>query len=305
MISSSRKVSRTESSTYSTRGSAECSKVVSVIFIFSACSTPLSLLDINNLNKVEFEPLFISSACELLDLRIDIIRQTYEYQVNDSTNETKKVPYHKLGFNLGNGLFYDLNDNLSIRIDYLLDIDTKNNFEIEKSYEWPKWNRIVSNNGGIYHAQYPNRNREYDILKIDRFNDSLSISYKERFRYAIIQDDTSLTYLNRKKIIDKIQKKEENFYYQSRRKGADEFRLIENEVILKNKYKLLLNQGRKTIEINRIGKNTDIPGFKIIRDENTIFIYNRKYYGKKIVLEKGGFKLYHNESFGYEYKRRE
>ena len=277
--------------------------IAGLIIVVCACSSPLNLAEINNLTRHEFESLFISSDCELFDLRIDIIRQTYENQVNDSTTETRKVPYHKLGFNLGNGLFYDLNNNLSLRIDYLLNIDPKNNFEIEKKYKRKRWHSLFSYSEGNYCIQYPNQNREYTRLKIDRFDDSLSIAYKNRFRYAIVKDDSTLIYWNRRKIIDKIQKKEENFYYQRFRISADEYRCMDNEIILDTKYKVLMSPDRKLIEIKLIRKNSDIPLQKIIKDENTIFIYNRRHYGKKIVLDQGGFILYNNDNLGYECKR--
>lgn len=267
-----------------------------------ACSTPLNLVDINNLNKLEFGPLFISSECELFDLRIDIIRQTYKHQVNDSTSETRKVPYHKLGFNLGNGLFYDLNDNLSFRIDYLLNIDTNSDFVIEKTYARKNRKRIISYTDGNYRIQGPKQNRNYTKLKIDSFEDSLSIFNGNRFRYAITKNDTSLAYSNKKKILDKIRKKEDNYYCQIRGKRVDEYRYENNEIVLDNKYKVLLNPDRKIVEIKRMRKDTNIPLYKIIRDANTIFIYNRKNYGKKIVLNEGEFTLYHNKQFGYTCK---
>ena len=269
---------------------------------FPATSTTLEISEINGLNNVKFEPLFIQPDLELYDFRIDIIRQTIEKQVNDSTTETKEIPYHKLGFNLGNGLFYDLNDNLSLRIDYLLNLDTKGDFKIEKSFTKKRWNKIYSSHDGVFRIEYTNKKKSYTRFEIKILNDSLSMYYKNKYRYSIKKDDSTLVYMNSKRIIDKVQKKEENYYYQKFKKRVDEYKYIDRDIILDNKYKINLNQSGDILEIRRIGKKNDYPRYKIIRNEEKIFIFNDKYFGKKIVMNKDRFTLYRNDKVIYEFK---
>ena len=147
-----------------------------LILLALGCSTTSNISEIKELSKTRFDSLSIQPDVELYDLRIDIIRQTTQNRVNDSTTLNEVVPYNFLGFNLGNGLFYDLNDNLSLRIDYLLNVDTKNDFEIEKIYSKSKWNRIYKNQQGKFSIGHPDKKKMYDILQINNFKDSLSIS---------------------------------------------------------------------------------------------------------------------------------
>lgn len=276
---------------------------LSMTFSFFSCTTTLEITEINELNKVMFDSLIIQPDMELYDFRIDIIRQKYDEQVNDSTTETKEVPYHYLGFNLGNGLFYDLNDNLSLRVDYLLNINTHGDFKIEKLYSKSKLNRIFSSHEGEFTVDYSNRKKTYYKFKIDRQNDSISFFYKNKYRYSILENDSTMIYMNSKRIFDKVQKKEENYFYQKLKRQIDEYKIINGDIILDNNYKITLNQGGDILEIIRIGKKKDYPQYKIIRNEERIYIYNDKYYGKKIVQNGDKFTLYHNDKLMYEFKK--
>lgn len=274
-----------------------------LILINFGCKTTLKISEIKDLSKIEFDSLFIQPDIELYDFRIDIIRQTTEEQVNDSTTDTEDVPYHLLGFNLGNGLFYDLNDNLSLRIDYLLNIDTKNDFEIEKVYSKSKWNRKFKSHEGNFTIESKRKKKIYDKLQVKYFNDSLSISFRNKHRYSIVTVDSLTKYMSTKRVIDKIQKKDKNFYYQTHKRSVDEYKFVDKAVILDNKYKVTLNQTGNIIEIIRIGKKKDYPRYKIIRDDENLYIFNDKFYGKKIVMGDGRFTLFYNDKFGYEIKK--
>ena len=198
-----------------------------LILINFGCKTTLKISEIKDLSKIEFESLFIQPDIEPYDFRIDIVRQTTDEQVNDSTTETEDVPYHLLGFNLGNGLFYDLNDNLSLRIDYLLNIDTKNDFEIEKVYSKSKWNRKFKNNEGNFTIESKRKKKIYDKLQVKYFNDSLSISFRNKHRYSIVTVDSLTKYMSTKRVIDKIQKKYKNFYYQIHKRSVDVYKFVD------------------------------------------------------------------------------
>ena len=97
-------------------------------------------------------------------------------------------------------------------------------------------------------------------------------------------------------------KKEENYFYQKFKKKIDEYKIINGEIILDNNYKITLNQGGDILEIMRVGKKKDYPRYKIIRNEDKIYIYNDKYYGKKIVQNGDKLTLYHNDKLMYEFK---
>lgn len=280
-----------------------CCIIFSVI-LFCACSSTLNIAEINNLNKTEFEKLYIQPDIELYDFRIDIIRQTYEKELTDSTSETKEEPYHVLGFNLGNSLFYDLNDNLSIRIDYLLNMDTDEDFKIKKSFSRTNRYKLYSSVDGEFISEYSNRKRKHLSFIVKRFDDSLSVgTFKNKRRYSIKKNDSTLIYMNRRSILSKIHRIDDSLYVQRFRKREIEYRCNGNEILLKDLYIIRLNADVNEIEILRIGRKKNYPLYKIIRSENNIFIYNDKYFGKKIEIDKDAFKLFYNDYLSLEYKQ--
>jgi hypothetical protein len=157
--------------------------ILCVIFILicSACST-LIITEIQSLNKHDFDSLILKPGIEPNELRIDVIRQTYEQNVTDSTKETKDSPYNPLGFDLGNGLFYDLNGNLSFKINYLLNYSSDSDFEVEII------NRPSKNKGIIKYSfcndslriSYPPKDKIYNKFNRTRQGDSISFNYKNK-----------------------------------------------------------------------------------------------------------------------------
>jgi len=271
------------------------------LFAFG-CATPFSLTEINNVQKVEFEPLYIQPDLELYDLRIDIIRQTYDESTSDTTSETRNTPYHAVGFNLGNGLFYDLNGNLSLRIDKLLALNPEANFRLEKAYSGQEdRNVIYSSVNDTFSTETFRKKRRYNKLKISRFEDSISVSTSSRYRYSVKKDDSTMVYMIKNRVIDKIHKKKENFYYQNHKWRVEEFVMTGNEIVLSQKYKIFLDDSKRVIKILRIGKKSDTLLYEIIKDKDIILVYNSSYFGKRIVLDQRKLTLYHNNDYGYEY----
>ena len=129
-------------------------KKIFIILLVYGCSIPFDITEINNIPKTKFDPVYVKYNYEIIDLRIDIIRQTETEHVNDSTTETVDVPYHKLGFDLGNCLFFDLNENLSLRIDKLLNFNSEGNFTLGRSYK-KKRRKIFENNNDTFCIKYP------------------------------------------------------------------------------------------------------------------------------------------------------
>lgn len=74
----------------------------------NSCAT-LNTSEIEYLEKVKFKSLTLTPDWEARNLRIDLISQTSAEDVNDSVKEKEDTPYHLIGFDLGHGLFYDLN----------------------------------------------------------------------------------------------------------------------------------------------------------------------------------------------------
>ena len=104
-----------------------CFVIFCIIGFLSTCAT-LNKSTINSLHREKLIGPFLQPDFELYDLRIDLIRNTTTEEVNDSTETEKEMPYHRLGFNLGNGLYYDLNENLCLRLTDLFNIDDLSDF---------------------------------------------------------------------------------------------------------------------------------------------------------------------------------
>lgn len=91
-------------------------KSLSLLLLIICGCTTLNKTIIENTDRSIFQPLVLIPDYDICNIRIDLIRQTNKEQVNDSATEAEKIPYHPVGFYLGNGLFLDLNDNLSLLV---------------------------------------------------------------------------------------------------------------------------------------------------------------------------------------------
>jgi len=277
-----------------------------VICGFLSCSvSSLNVAEIQTLQKKPFDPPYLEPDYELNKLRIDIIRQTYQHEVNDSTTETEDVPYHILGFNLGNGMFYDLNDNLSFRIDKLIDFDANQDFTLGKLNLYkPKWSVIYKNtNDSVTYKFIRKRNTNYRNHLI-RYGDSIARFYKDHFSYAIKSTDSSIMKLSKTRVTDEIRKISKNHYVSSYWKRIpDEFIIENGEINLDNWYRIKFSHDMKTMEIISSGKKKDVILYKIEKGKNSLYVYTpMKYYGKKIVFKTNGLTWINNETYLNEYR---
>lgn len=100
-----------------------------LIICLFGCTGP-RIIPVDSASRVLPEPLVIRPAFDMYSLRADLIRQkTYSY-INDQYHE-QPVSYHPLGFDLSNGLFFDLNRNLCLDLGYLLKLDKSRDFTLK------------------------------------------------------------------------------------------------------------------------------------------------------------------------------
>jgi hypothetical protein len=280
------------------------SYIFAIILILSGSCASLDIGEIRNYNKVEFESLRLVPGREINDLRIDLIRQTHVEHINDSTEKTEDTPYLPLGFDLGNGLFYDLDGNLSIRIDYLLGLLPDNNFEI---YEI---NRPEKNKGIITYSfkndsltiSSPLRKRSLYRYHLIRSVDSLSVMYRKQLRYSIIETDTSAILSGKRWKWATINKLDENQYYLNKRKKRVDYKLIGSEIFLDNNYIVSLTNNNLTLKIKKQGIIKDRVLYTIENINDKIFIYNNKYHGLKIERDSSNIRIYRNKKLLVIYK---
>ena len=146
-----------------------------------SCAT-LNVDEIRDLHRTEFNPVELKPGYEINNLRIDLIRRNYTENVNDSVTETKDSPYHPFGFDLGNGLFYDMNENLCLKLDYLLGYSADKDFEIHESYR-------------------ANHKRGINVYRF--CNDTFKVNYMYgknlHYRYHLVPDGNGMTVMYKKR----------------------------------------------------------------------------------------------------------
>ena len=251
-----------------------------LLFLITGCST-LNRTIIEKTDRSGFQPLTLIPDYDIYDIRIDIIRQTNEKQVNDSTTETKNSPYHSVGFYLGNGLFIDLNDNLSLLVPKLLNINGNENFMIIQNHPGSLFDSkttyekidslFVTKNGGLIKT---------NAKKIIDSKDS-AIFIKEGLlsKYKILKSDSSITY-KAGLASTKVQKSKEGYYYKTLL-GKRKYKQINHEVCIGKSY-IIRNNG-DMIEIIAKGLfNNEYLKYRIIKSANKIYVYDRNYRGLEI-----------------------
>ncbi len=263
-----------------------------LLLIIGGCTT-LNKTIIENTDRSFFQSLVLIPDYDICDIRIDLIRQTNKKQVNDSTTKTEKVPYHPVGFYLGNGLFLDLNDNLSLLVPKLLHINCDENFTIKQSHPGYIFNStttyektdslFITNNDGLIKT---------NTKKIIINKDSVVFVKEGLFsKYRIIESDSSIRYQSGL-INTTIHKNNEGYFYNTLL-GKKEYRQIDNEIFIGKKY-ILRNQG-DIIEILVKGLlNSEYLKYKIVKSDNRIYVYDRNYRGLEIILTENEINVMEN-----------
>lgn len=277
--------------------------VLIVLFTCHSCTT-LDIHELQNMDKIAFQPITLKPDCETNNLRIDIIRQTYESRINDSTKKTNKVSYHPIGFNLGNGLFYDLNRNLCLRIDHLKNISPDSNIIINQITR-PQKNRGIT----TYQLKGDTLSRTWSWGKKMHYDhhclqhdDSTFFYHHEHLKYIIADNDTAYVYAGKRRIRDIIHKVSDSLYYVNKNRPKNSFRLSKNKIHVGKDYIIKSENQNRTLSIQRHGSKKDRPLFKIERSADKIMIYNYKYYGQKIVLKDSSIYIYQNKRLFLKYQ---
>jgi hypothetical protein len=267
----------------------------------SSCST-LSVREIKSLERIPFAPLRIEPTVEPNDLRVDVIRQT-EQQWVGNTMQTVDVPNDPLGLHLGNGLFYDLNENFSLRLDYLLDFANEDAFELKKMTT----QRIGSGftvyalaNDTLTISRPPGKKTRYQYHRFGP-EDSTSFMRKSNLKYAIVQLDSGLVQRNKRRVTEGIyQLDDKNFYLQRRRKKI-EYRLADDHLYLRDHYIVALTDQNRTLGIYRPTRRGKKLIRTIERSKNKLFVYNTRFTGHKLEFSNRSLLVFRNKTLVTQY----
>jgi hypothetical protein len=275
-----------------------------VIVLSSSCGT-LNISDIKNPDKTRFASLTLVPTWEANDLRIDLLRQHYEKDITDSTQATEETPYHPIGFDLGNGLFYDLNKNLCLRVDHIMDFSKTDNFEVQKITRPDKNKRYIAYrfiNDSLF-VQYPPQRKFRYRYHIKNHHDSVAFMFNKRLKYALVENDSSFIYSGRRREWDVIGKVDSGNFYLNNKKWKQDYKIKGNEIFLENAYLISLTNNDTRIEIKSHRKNRrDRVLYTIEKNSNKLFIYNKNYAG--ILVEKDGniLTIYRNKTLFEKYE---
>ncbi|MEE4176195.1 MAG: hypothetical protein V2I46_01665 [Bacteroides sp.] len=125
---------------------------LTVLFL-PGCAT-LDKAALSELQRVPFEPLALQPSFDVYQIRLDLIRETDRAVLPDSTVTEEEESYRTLGFYLGNGLFYDLNKNLSLLIPDLFQVDPAASFTIQETDRRNFRNVIYRRDAETYQIEY-------------------------------------------------------------------------------------------------------------------------------------------------------
>jgi len=273
-------------------------KIVFLLFaalFIHSCAT-LDVNEIENLKKESFEPFTLKPDVDVNRLRMDILRQKNdEMSTVDSITETVNVRYHPFGFELGNDLFFDLNDNFGIRIDELFNVEDKY-FEVEL-FTRPKKNK------GIYRQQFLNdtikkktpfaRKQRYEFHK-EQSGDTLKVLRKKRVLFFVIDQDTAFIYKQKWATKDVLYKADDNSYYLNRNRKQFTYKLSGDTLYFGKHYMLVQTNSNKAIELRwRRRRRSDLL-YRIEKGNDRIFIYDRFFRGTKLEIKGDTLFEYHN-----------
>lgn len=273
------------------------------LFIILTSCSPKMLPEIQSIQPEPFEPIELTPSLEMHDMRIDIIRNTETVKVNDSTTKTEDVDYHPLGFDLGNGIFFDLNENLSFRVDYLLGYDQAKDFNVTRiihPYKKKYAKDFSYKNDSMkhrYHSIHPEKMRYYFEPNADslvRYYCNMFSQFK--FSYAFVQHNDELLFRGKRRVFDRIIQDEENSYHINKFIRSERYTLEGDTVNLAWDYVLVQSDdGRKIQVLSHRRNGNHYPLYTIERDNEKILIYTHKGYGSKIEYGDDRITLYRND----------
>jgi hypothetical protein len=277
--------------------------LLSLIF-FTGCTT-LDISEIQGLQRENFNPLRFTPTYEANDLRIDIIRQTITDTYSDSSgahSETRNVPYQTMGFDLGNGLFFDLNKNLSLRLDTILGISDPGDFTIDVANYHGTGRRSVEyrmKNDSLT-VSYPPRNKEHFRYAASGSPDSLVFKYRGRRPFVISRDGKDENYRNGRRIVSISLQPSTGDYFLVHKNRKKTYQRSGNELYLEKYYRVRLNDDRTVLEIGR-GRGNHRLILSMIKSGDSIYIFDKRFRGLKIRKGINSTELYRNNKLITEF----
>lgn len=261
-----------------------------LVLILPGCAT-LDKTALNELQRVPFEPLLLQPSFDVYDIRLDIIRAKDAVTLSDSTITEEDQTYRTLGFYLGNGLFYDLNRNLSLLIPDLYQIDPAAYFTIEESDRANYQEMIYRREPGTFSVEYPGLIRWVRRANMTITDSTLTFDRGLLRKYTLSWTDSTLQH---KGLIfsTRILPEPGGFYVPAflfRRHFFQDGQTID----LENDYRLVReNDAILIFKKNMLGRYKQ--KFTMVRSHSDWYIYDKRQRGLKISFRGSELIVYEN-----------
>lgn len=282
-------------------------KIILPIFLLltllQSCSQVFQkdILALHN-KEQEWELLRLEPMADIYLLRLDLIRERENYaNPNGFGGSTVLAPYHRLGFNLGNGLFFDLNDNLCLLVPELFGLGREETFEIEEQTS-PRRSNSYAHTGDQFIAKYGTFFGTGEVMNIDRNSEPnttiLSQSMFSKVRVIDTENGLILKYpLGKTAILN-----EEKGYSVKQLIGRREYLKFGSEIILDNIYFIKERANRIEIYARKAFSDQRRLLYTMVKGNNQVIIYDRKNNGYKIQFDGNKFEYFRNKQLQVVYR---
>jgi len=215
---------------------------------------------------------------DIYNLRADIVRQQTATMVNE-VYMTEPMPYNKIGMRIGKELFFDMNNNLSIDLLRVLDVDETVDFTITKTYyrhngELSGRQQVHKRQGGWYcvsNGASPSINPE-KCIEIRLAEDSLLFTRKDRELYTITASIEQISLSKKGKTLERIRQEPGGQYASGVKRSGKLFLTDSSSVYLGNMYLVTTDKKVKEVKIYERRKTRNRLIKTVIESDNQLVV---------------------------------
>lgn len=255
-----------------------------LFFLLQSCAPALEK-EIVGLKNQQWDLLELTPGYDFYFMRLDIIRERETFNdPNGIGGSTGPAPYHRLGFHLGNGLFYDLNDNLSLLVPKIYGLEGDDPFSIAEQTSTRRTNRYTRTKDEFI-ARYGSFLAQTNVTRIERDEEDgaliLKTSLVNKNKIYESEDELTLKYTLGKTSI----KKDGKGYIVKQLIGRRNYMKYGSEIILDNRYFIKERNNRIEVFAKKTFSNDRKLLLTMIKGEDKIIIYDRRNRGFKLEME--------------------
>ncbi|MEM6316635.1 MAG: hypothetical protein AAF960_03140 [Bacteroidota bacterium] len=232
--------------------------------------------DLGQIERLPFEELQLKPAHDLFDFRFNIIRQSQR-----EDNWRADEAHHPLGMYLGNGLFFDLNSNLTLDLFYLLELPKDVGFNVKLTHKQaiPPFVTEIRASPDSYCFVDPAQADEFCRTHITR-TVGIEVEENNRHRYTIREENRGIELLLPDgQLVDQITPMGENAYTYRKNRQVKDFVRTPTGIQLKN-YRIALTPTKDEIQVYS-GRN-DRFLLRLIKSKNRLYIVDENDRGVEI-----------------------